>query len=378
MKKLKADKFIFYLGFVLFIICCFLRNTEIDIEKDIIWFVTILILGIKCIITKYTKKEFGIFIIMLAIFAIPAYLSKDYYLMGVPIALIACKDIPLKKVIKIIFIVNIIMTIVTILSSIFLGVGDISQTRIYRSDMEVITRYYFGFVHPNQLSATCFSIIASFIFLKWEKIKVYDYIWVYTFAFITNYYTDSNTSYYATLILIVSTIVLKILEMKKKKIDYKVYIVLIIAIIAFSLFSMLKINQYSFLQKIDYALSTRLTATNKFYKLNGFSLFGKDIFRNLELTLDQGIINVLLRYGIILFSVLLIVLFKFFKKESINVKYQLVVFLFIFYSLFENEIYDIYRNIGIYVVFYSMMNYSQNSVAREENKNELQHNYSNI
>ena len=356
MKKIN-ELTVFYIGFILFIICCFLRNTSFSVNKDILWLITIFILSAKCVMVQYTKKELMIFFSILCVFGLSSYLAQDFYLMGIPVVLISCKNIPLKKIIQIIFLVNLGMSIITIFSSLFFNVGIISMTRVYRSDMVIETRYYFGFVHPNQLSATCFSIVASYIYLYWHKLTWIRYFLIFLVILLVNYYTDSNTSFYVSILLLLMTFYLKILDKKGYYKFNKVFILLTILIFVFSIFSMLYINEIPFLQKIDYSLSSRLSVTNKYYNLNGLSLFGKYIYNEFDITLDQGIVNVLLRYGLVLSLFICYCIFKFYVVEKKNLKKLLLVFIFIVYSIVETEILDIYRNIGIYIIFYSLMKY---------------------
>ena len=318
MKKIN-ELTVFYIGFILFIICCFLRNTSFSVNKDILWLITIFILSAKCVMVQYTKKELMIFFSILCVFGLSSYLAQDFYLMGIPVVLISCKNIPLKKIIQIIFLVNLGMSIITIFSSLF--------------------------------------FVASYIYLYWHKLTWIRYFLIFLVILLVNYYTDSNTSFYVSILLLLMTFYLKILDKKGYYKFNKVFILLTILIFVFSIFSMLYINEIPFLQKIDYSLSSRLSVTNKYYNLNGLSLFGKYIYNEFDITLDQGIVNVLLRYGLVLSLFICYCIFKFYVVEKKNLKKLLLVFIFIVYSIVETEILDIYRNIGIYIIFYSLMKY---------------------
>lgn len=356
IKKLSINEYLFYIGFIVFLICNFLRNTEININTDILWFFSISMLVVTCCRNKYTKKELIALLSLATFFAIVAFFSKNMFIMGVPVALIAAKGIDLKKIIKVILVVNIVLTVVTIFSSIYLGVGEVSQTRVFRSDMKVITRYYFGFVHPNQLAITVFSIVISSLVIFWEKINIKFVVIAILIAYVTNYYTDSNTSYYITVFMIFMAIVLRVFERKKIGTSYKVFSIGIILIVLFSIFCMVNYGKYAFIDYINKALSSRIHGSYAYYKANGFSMFGKNIFESSVVTFDQGINNVLLRYGVVLFVFMIYCIMKSFYKinnlNRYNYKFQFVIFICLFYSFFENIVYDMGRNIAIYIIFF--------------------------
>lgn len=366
-KKIRLQDALFYIGFTLFMISNFLRNTEIDINTDLLWFTTLMILIIKIIFTRYKKKELLLFCGLIILFIIPAYKSRNYYLMSVPIAIIACKNMPFKNIIKIVFYTNLIMTIITILLAVFFSVGQISQTRVFRSDGAIITRYYLGFIHPNQLAITIFSILASSILIYWNKIDVKFYIVYGILICVFNYLLDSNTSFYLSIILLVFTYLLKKIENKKIKLDYNFFWCGTILIILLAILGMINYGKIELIQKIDKLLSTRIYTSYRMYTRNGITFFGNDIFKDFNVTFDQGINYILIRYGLVLFITTIIVLLKSFKKLSIEntYKYQLILILFVLYSFVENVVFDVYRNIGIYIIYYALIELNNIEVKKD-------------
>ena len=73
IKKLSINEYLFYIGFIVFLICNFLRNTEININTDILWFFSISMLVVTCCRNKYTKKELIALLSLATFFAIVAF-----------------------------------------------------------------------------------------------------------------------------------------------------------------------------------------------------------------------------------------------------------------------------------------------------------------
>lgn len=119
---------------------------------------------------------------------------------------------------------------------------------------------------------------------------------------------------------------------------------------------MVNYGKYAFIDYINKALSSRIHGSYAYYKANGFSMFGKNIFESSVVTFDQGINNVLLRYGVVLFVFMIYCIMKSFYKinnlNRYNYKFQFVIFICLFYSFFENIVYDMGRNIAIYIIFF--------------------------
>lgn len=222
MKKIidvlkKYENIIYYLGILLVCIKVFTERTTLFTINDAYLNVLFLLLfTIKMMLQKYNKREMTITIASGVISILVGIVTKEYVSIYLFFILFASKDIKIKNIVKISF-----YTLITLLSfsMIKYGVDSIFKEIpiIYRNTGEA--RYTFYLNHPNIVAGLVLWISAQYIFLRFEKIGIKDYVVLFIINSIIYYFTLSRTSYILAIVLIILTIIAKV-KMEKNYLAY--------------------------------------------------------------------------------------------------------------------------------------------------------------
>lgn len=257
---------------------------------------------IKIVTTKYSAKEW-LCMALVGILAVCSYfMNEKDEAVRVIVLVAACKDISLRKNMKVIFYVTMIGCIVLMLLAVTGIYGDISRTTDYgRGGLE--TRYTLGMGHPNAFHCMIFMVMALGMYLYADVMKWYHYVLLLVLNFITYLLSDSNTGMLLATAMIVGVIILRFVPiLKGASWVYAVGALVVLFCIAFSVFGAYIGNglndSSSFMYKLDKLLNGRYEYC---YKVEAARLVNWKLFAAPENTeyFDAGFVRLFYWYGII-------------------------------------------------------------------------------
>lgn len=170
---------------------------------------TFLLFFIKVCLTKYTPKEYGTIFLFCVIGAVSYFVTDRNDVIRIVMFIAACKDIDIKKCLKLVFYVTLAGCIVIILLSVTGIYGSVSLTQEYRAG-EVETRYTLGMGHPNALQCMVWALTTLGLYLYEEKMKWYHYLAVLAVNVAFFLLTNSRTSLLVTILIIALSFVQRV------------------------------------------------------------------------------------------------------------------------------------------------------------------------
>lgn len=171
--------------------------------------ITFLLFLIKMCLTKYTPKEYGTIFLFCVIGAVSYFVTDRNDIIRIVMFIAACKDIDMKKCLKLVFYMTLAGCIVIILLSVTGIYGTVSLTQEYRAG-EVETRYTLGMGHPNALQCMVWALTTLGLYLYEEKMKWYHYLAVLAVNVAFFLLTNSRTSLLVTILIIALAFVQKV------------------------------------------------------------------------------------------------------------------------------------------------------------------------
>ena len=264
--------------------------------------ITFLLFGIKIITTKYSMKEWSCILIVGLLAACSYFINEKDEAVRAVVFVASCKNISLKKNIRVIFYVTMIGCMVLILLSVTGIFGAISVTTDYgRSGIE--TRYTLGMGHPNALHCMIWMVITLAMYLYADSMKWYHYLLLMIINIGTYLLSDSNTGMLLATVTILGVVVLRYIPLLQK--SSWVYIAgafVVLACITFSILGAYMGNGWNdsstFMYKLDKVLNGRY---ERCYEVEAARLQNWKLFAapENEMYFDAGFVRAFYWYGII-------------------------------------------------------------------------------
>ncbi|AYE33883.1 hypothetical protein [Clostridium septicum] len=302
----------------------------------------------------YTRRELVIIFIFVTLGIVTLIFSKKITVLITIIAIVFAKNIPLNRLIEVVFKFKILTFIVTIILSL-LGIIENNKSFRFMENGDVITRYSLGFPHANVTYLNFFIIVLLYLYIYYDKVKLRNYVVILFLSMLLYKITDSRTGIISVIISLIIPIVLKNKKIIKNAITRKIIIFLPVICGGFSVFSGIYYSSGNLvLQKINQALTGRIELASKFLSLYKIKPFGQVIIEGSNLNgsylrIDNGYISLLLAYGIVSFIVFIILETKLLKKYMLDERYReiLLIVSFLIYGITEVYIYNIFVNISL-------------------------------
>lgn len=227
------------------------------------------------------------------------------------------------------------------------------------------TRLYAGFLHPNTLGIFAFLcfVLGFFLLIRFrEKFKSKRlFLVVVLYAIVLSLYLIYRSDCRTAMVCLGILLLLEIFQLIFKHKKVKVIVLSIIALF-FTYYVITHLYLFEF-EVIDKILSYRLTYVKEAFLTlmqNHQLLLGAGAFRNSNLgdydvlLVDNGYMNVIYQYGILVFVTMLCYLIGIFKmncKLKVPYKVELIYFFMIFliYSLADNILLNIGNFFAIFV-----------------------------
>ena len=205
--------------------------------------------------------------------------SKEFSLFSMGIFVLGARNVDFKRIIKIYFYVGMLLLAFVVISA----MGGLIRNLVYRRDMTNIVRQSFGIAYPTDFAAHVLYLILAYAYLKFGKIKWYDYAVFLAAAVFLVKFSDARLSAYA---IILSIPVLWIWQRAQTDHLLSRFIASFYWTVPILSAYLVIIASYFFtpsnkiLTKVNNASSGRLFLGHKAISEYGFSMFGKQIIEH--------------------------------------------------------------------------------------------------
>lgn len=326
MSKVKENNIIIsncilYFVYSIYLIKMMLGRIEyLEKIKDFLSIIQILFL-VLCILiqsSRYNYKSLLIIICTTTTSIISYYVTKDTNIIFVFLYIFAMKNVNTKELIR--FDIKAKLTLLGI-NFLFLLFGVVENSVYYRDDGTI--RNTLGFDSPNTIGMILVSIFIEFIYLKKEKIDFKYFILLAISILFLIIIFDSRSSAISLIILFISTFFAKYI---KAEINFKK--IICYSMLGYTILTLCFVYLYStdnpIAIHVDDILSTRIAIANNFFQEYKVNLFGNyfksyDYWIGYANTIDNAYIYLLLKHGILNYIIMLIFnirLMKYFIKEN--------------------------------------------------------------
>lgn len=261
----KIAYFCFYAGIVSEVLIVLVdKSAYINPIEGQLFRLTFFLFLIKVCLTKYSRKEYLLIFLFCVLGVISYFTTERNEVLRLVIMIVACKDIDMKKCLKLVFYLTLAGCMVIMLLSLTGIMGTVALTQDYgRGSVE--TRYTLGMGHPNALHCMVWTLIVLHLYLYGEKMKWYHYLIPMGVNILFFQLTDSKTSMLVTTltILMAGLIVCSKSELIKKLCVWAGYLA---AVFSVGISVIIAANAYRIHDY--YWENDRTKPTMFFYKLN--------------------------------------------------------------------------------------------------------------
>lgn len=363
----KIAYYCFYIGVIIEVLMVLVdKSVLINPIEGRLFQLTFLLFLIKVCLTRYSRKEYLVIAMFLGLGAISYFVTGRNEIVRVVMFLAACKDIDMKKCLKMVFYLTLLGCLLIMLLSVFGIGGDMSLTQEYgRGSVE--TRYVLGMGHPNALQCMVWALTVLYLYLYGEKMKWYGYLaalGINVFFFLL---TDSKTSLLAAVFAVFYAGIYRLVNNETIKRICNIFGILItlgsVAVSVFIAGTAYHVYNYDwgidnsalalFLKKLDIALTGRIRSLTGNTRWEGtiqtWKLFSEPAN---NYYFDMGWIRLFYWYGIIPATIAVIILLVLLLHCIRKKKYMELVLIVSFsvYTVVEAHAISVYlaRN---YVLF---------------------------
>ncbi len=333
LKKSRLPWYLFYGGLTIELLIVIVdKSNLINPFEGRLFQITFLIFLLKLLLTDYSKKEWH-WIVGLELLAFFSYwVTGANELIRIVTFVAACKNIPLKQMMRYAFYVTLAGCAVIVLLSVTGIYGDISLTQAYgRESAETTiyigvepakeTRYTLGMGHPNALSCMFLMLLVMAVYVYFERMKWYLYLFLMLLNVGVYALSGSKTSMLITTAFLAGACALTYCRfLREDRFGYLCGLLVFAACIAFSVDAAVcaqrvrdvQWNEFYYgeplddrhivtLAKIDRRISGRIISLTDTEANDGmiqtWSLFSRP--ENIEHYFDMGWVKVFYRYGIV-------------------------------------------------------------------------------
>ena len=333
LKKSRMPWYLFYGGLTIELLIVIVdKSNLINPFEGRLFQITFLIFLLKLLLTDYSKKEWH-WIVGLELLAFFSYwVTGANELIRIVTFVAACKNIPLKQMMRYAFYVTLAGCAVIVLLSVTGIYGDISLTQAYgRESAETTiyigvepakeTRYTLGMGHPNALSCMFLMLLVMAVYVYFGKMKWYLYLFLMLLNVGVYALSGSKTSMLITTAFLVGACALTYCRfLREGRFGYLCGLLVFAVCIAFSVDAAVcaqrvrdvQWNEFYYgeplddrhivtLAKIDRRISGRIISLTDSEANDGmiqtWSLFSRP--ENMEHYFDMGWVKVFYRYGIV-------------------------------------------------------------------------------
>ena len=393
----KAREFIYNLAVVIYIMVLifqssmYMFNHSIYIVLECLKKISILLLVVKIFMdiidpdNKFNLKNiFRTLVLTIIIFLSLIKTDDMTTTLFLLIVLIASNNTNFERVIKNIFLIESVSFVFILLSC---KIGIIEDYTI-RRELGEEYRHSFGFIHPNTLMLSFFSIVILYLYCQKDKINLIKTLVLFVFSLVIFYYTDSRMGLVALILVLTMNYIFKY---KGRIILAKYGKILSWSIVFFAVLSVIMTVLYPTvdMSKLNELLSNRILLQYRALDRYGITLFGQEIEwvgqgasnEGLDWNeynfVDNSYIKALINNGLLFFILILLGHYHILKEivKNRNVYGFVAIFMIGIYSITDVSLLRIMYNPFIILMAPMFKIFSNNkrenySAKGKENKNE--------
>lgn len=234
----KAGTVFFYVGLLIELLIVILDKSDFTIPYlGQLFRVTFALFALKICLTRYSLKEWAVLLACAAAGIVSYGLTGRNELLRIMIFVAACKEIEIKKALKLAFWLTSAACAVLMVLSLTGVYGTLSLTQEFGRG-QVETRYCIGLGHPNSLHGMFFALTALGLFLYFDRLRWYALALLLGTDIGLFLLTDSKTGVAATAFVLLAAAAMK--AWKGKRADRWIFgccVLLTAACLVFSLVS---------------------------------------------------------------------------------------------------------------------------------------------
>ena len=356
-RRIKSGKFpwlLFYIGLTIELLIVIIdKSNYINPIEGRLFQITFLIFACKLLLTDYNKKQWCAIILLEAVAFVSYRVTGANDLIRIVTFVAACKDIPLRQMLKYAFQVTLLGCLIIIALSVTGIYGEISLTQAYgHESVETTlyigeeaaeeTRYTLGMGHPNALSCMFLMLVVMGVYVYFDRMKWYMYLFIMLLNVGVYMLTDSKTGMLIVTGFLAGACILSYCKILREKALIYVCGLLVIALcIGFSVDAAVcaqrvrdaRWNEFFYLDpqdnkhivalgRIDRHISGRIVSLTDTARNDGmihtWSAFSEP--NNMKNYFDMGWVKLFYRYGVVPGAIYVIarlaLLWKFWKKKD--------------------------------------------------------------
>ena len=314
---------------------------------------------VKFVLTKWKIKELLIVIPLILLGGITAYVSKKFSIIMAILTIVGAKDIDIPKALKVMCVAWIACFVINVNLALF-GVIDADPNCNFPvCTNENAHSFGLGYGHKNQLAIACIITLLSYIYLRYEKMKWYEFVPVFAYIAYISHYADSETAMIMLAFIPLLLLLSKIKGIKKLlNIAYKC---IPLFCLIFSFLTSILYGEFRFLEVLNKLFTTRINLGQIYLKAYPFSLFGNEVEKINGLFLDNGYIYLYCTFGILIFALFIIgyqLLIHYLIKHD-KAKELMMTTCFLMMGIVEQFFSNPYMNISIILIAYLLYDYKK-------------------
>ncbi|MDE6404323.1 MAG: hypothetical protein K2M20_01575 [Lachnospiraceae bacterium] len=324
---------IFYIGLTIELLMVIVdKSNYVNPVEGYLFRLTFLLFACKMLLTRYERREWALILAMEAVGFISYRVTGANDIIRIVTFVAACKGIPMKEALKYTFYVTLAGCLAIVALSVTGVYGDISltqafgheaaeTTRYIGEEAAAETRYTLGMGHPNALSCMFFMLAALGVYVWFDRMKWYSYLFLMLLNAGVYLLTRSKTSMLITAAFLLGACLFTFAKkLRKMTFFYVCGLLVFLLCIAFSVDAAVcaqrvrdaQWNEFFFcnprdnehivlLGKIDRHISGRIISLtdsdNNDGMIHTWSAFSCE--NNMNYYFDMGWVKVFYRYGVI-------------------------------------------------------------------------------
>ncbi len=328
-----VPRLLFYIGLTIELFMVIVdKSNYINPIEGYLFRVTFLLFAAKLMLTRYEWKEWAWIVLLEGVGFLSYRVTGANDVIRIVTFVAACKGMPLKQVLKYTFYVTLAGCLAIVALSVTGIYGDISltqaygresaETTIYIGEQEAAeTRYTLGMGHPNALSCMFFMLTALGVFVWFDRMKWYLYLFLVLLNAGVYLLTGSKTSMLITMAFLLGAgLMTCVRRFRKMTFFYVCGLLVFLLCIAFSVDAAVcaqrvrdaQWNEFFFvnprdnghivaLGRIDRHISGRIISLtdseNNDGMIHTWSAFSCE--NNMNYYFDMGWVKVFYRYGVV-------------------------------------------------------------------------------
>lgn len=369
IKRYIEKNTLFYIAYFIFIFSSIVLEyselsyyDNLDILRKILLLLIYALLMLKILIDNKSSIKYLLIIgSILSCFFLSYYFSGYSILFKVALLICAAKDIDFNKLIKFDIKIKTIFVMIVIGLCLFGVIPDY----IFNRGTDEVLRHSLGFIHPNILAGLIMTLCFEWVYLRFYKMKIYDYLLVITLFGAIYFITDSRTSTIAVALFLILSIIFRYIPVVFEKVKiFKILTVLLAPLC--TIISIIVCNKFTWsdpvLKAINEIFTGRIYQASVFIKKYGFFPLGQKIemisYRDAladnvkAAIIDNAYINLGIIYGIVPLVLFCIALMLLSRKAIKDKNYPLLVTIITFtiYGFMETFVFKVTYNFSLIAI----------------------------